>query len=103
MESSNGTDPYIAQGRFVAQLQQGVTLEQMRSTSARLRKAAVASVDGVIPSDVSAPRCQWSLVTEDCEEGLQSSGTAAHIMAQAVMRLSMSRSGLVRLLKTVLL
>lgn len=72
--------------------QQGVTLEQIaRDISPRLAKSAVAGiVDGVMvdltyrPKDGSAVE----IVTEDSKEGLSViRHTAAHVMAQAVMRL----------------
>ena len=72
--------------------EQGVTLEQIAlDISPRLRKAAVAGlVDGVMVDLTYRPQdgSVVEIVTEDSEEGLSViRHTAAHIMAQAVMRL----------------
>lgn len=72
--------------------EQGVTLEQIAlDISPRLRKAAVAGlVDGMMVDLTYRPQdgSVVEIVTEDSEEGLSViRHTAAHIMAQAVMRL----------------
>lgn len=72
--------------------EQGVTLEQIAlDISPRLRKAAVAGlVDGVMVDLTYRPQdgSVVEIVAEDSEEGLSViRHTAAHIMAQAVMRL----------------